>query len=99
MYNVNTLMPLQTNSFWVFFNNNNTVVTGYNDLEIIFLKYKQFHMLQTRRCKSIKYVCYDYKYFEYWEHCNLINIYQEQLWWMVKSWWEGVQTIPLPSSW
>ena len=40
MYKVNTFMPLQTNSFRLIFNN--TVVTGYNDLQIIFLKYNNF---------------------------------------------------------
>ena len=30
-------MPVQTNCFRVFFNDNNTVATGYNDLQIIFL--------------------------------------------------------------
>ena len=38
MCKVNTFMPLQANSFRVFFNNNdnnnNTVATGYNDLSL-----------------------------------------------------------------
>ena len=56
-------MSLQTNCFRIFLIAN-AVAIGYNDLEIIFLSYKQFYRLRTQRCKSMKYVCYDYKYFK-----------------------------------